>query len=215
MAAFPPSQAEPVVARIRHLLAELGAPLLVAVDGQSGAGKARLASEVATAVAGVVVDGDDFSAGDPAQAWESRSPAENAQRSFDWRRLRRQALEPLLAGRVASWRPFDWPTRSGLAERRTVREPAPVVILAGIYSARPELADLVALSVCVQAPAASMSGTRAGRRRSSTTSPTCARSPGSTCASSTETRPTDPTPAEGPAQPSCREIEARSSKKRG
>jgi uridine kinase len=154
MAASPPSQAGPVVDRIRCLLAEGRAPLLVAIDGQSGSGKSRLATAVAAAVGGVVVDGDDFYAGDPAETWDARSAAENAQRCFDWRRLRREALEPLLAGRTASWRPFDWLTRGGLAEQPTVHESAAVVILAGAYSARPQLADLVALAVLVEAPAA-------------------------------------------------------------
>ena len=36
----------------------------------------------------------------------------------------------------------------------TVRPPAPVIILDGAYSARPELADLIDLAVLVEAPAA-------------------------------------------------------------
>jgi uridine kinase len=54
---------------------------------------------------------------------------------------------------VASWRRFDWEAGRGLAESPTVRQPATVVILAGAYSARPELADLVSLSILVEAPA--------------------------------------------------------------
>ena len=148
-----PTAAQPILGRIGRLLAGGRAPVLVAVDGYSGAGKSRLATAVAAAVDGVIVDGDDFYAGDPAEAWEAGTVAEDAERCFDWRRLRREALEPLLAGRVASWRRFDWEAGRGLAESPTVRQPATVVILAGASSARPELADLVSLSILVEAPA--------------------------------------------------------------
>ncbi len=53
------------------------------------------------------------------------------------------------AGRVARWRPFDWPTWQGLAEEVLTRDPAPVVVLDMVYSGRPELADLVDLAILV------------------------------------------------------------------
>ncbi len=56
-----------------------------------------------------------------------------------------------MAGRVAAWHPYDWDA-GGLASALTVVQPAAVVILDGIYSAGPEFADLVSLSILVEAP---------------------------------------------------------------
>jgi len=104
----------------------------------------------------VVVQGDDFySPGLAALSSTDRTamtPQELAALVIDWRRLRRQALEPLLAGRVATYRPYDWESDDGrLGEPVRVR-PARVILLDGVYSGRPELADIVAGEVLVQAP---------------------------------------------------------------
>lgn len=139
-----------IAGRIRQLLTRDGVPILVALDGHSGAGKSTLAAAVAAEVGAVVVDTDDFYAGDPAEVWDTRRVA--VERCIDWSRLRREALEPLMAGDMASWHAFDWERDHGLAEELTVRSPGDVVILDGIYSARPELGDLVWLSVLLEAP---------------------------------------------------------------
>jgi para-aminobenzoate synthetase len=81
---------------------------------------------------------------------------EAAATALDWARLRAEALEPLVAGRVARYRPSDRarPTGeragpgSGLV--RTLH-PAPVVVVEGVDSARPELADLVTVAVLLRA----------------------------------------------------------------
>jgi uridine kinase len=78
--------------------------------------------------------------------------ADDAERYIDWRRLRHEALEPLLARSAASWHPYDWERGGGLVPELTIVQPAAVVILDGVYSARPELADLVSLSVLVEVP---------------------------------------------------------------
>jgi uridine kinase len=141
-----------IVRAIRRLLDQGTDTLLVAIDGHSGAGKSRLAADVAAEVEGVVVDSDDFYAGDPASEWDARTVADDAERCIDWWRLRREALEPLLARRAAAWHPYDWETGGGLVPQLTSRQPASIVILDGVYSARPELADLVSLSILVEAP---------------------------------------------------------------
>ena len=69
--------------------------------------------------------------------------------AIDWRRLRAEVLEPLLAGRPASWRAFDWGRGQGLSERVLTCDPVPVIVLDGAYAARPELADLVDVAVLV------------------------------------------------------------------
>jgi uridine kinase len=123
--------------------------------------KSELAALVAEAVDAVVVPSDDFYASDVTNAdWAARSPAERVADVIDWRRLRAEALEPLLAGRTATWYPFDFeagPRRDGtfpLATAPVTREPAAVVILDGAYCSRPELADLIDLSVLVDVSAA-------------------------------------------------------------
>ena len=130
---------------------ERRAPLLVAFDGPSGTGKSTAAAAVAAALDATVVDGDDFYAGGTIAEWSSWTPEERAARCIDWRRLRAEALEPLLAGRTAMWRRFDWEVMSGLADEPVHRPPRPIVILDGVYSARPELRDLVDLAVLVEA----------------------------------------------------------------
>lgn len=125
-------------------------PLLVALDGHSGTGKSTIAKSIAEKVGGIIVEGDDFYAGDTEEEWDARTPEEKASLCIDWRRLRKEALEPLLAGKSASWRPFDWKTGKGLAEDAVTRNPASVIVLDGVYSSRPELADLVDLSILVE-----------------------------------------------------------------
>jgi uridine kinase len=138
-------------ALIRERMAGRAAPLLVALDGRSGAGKSTLAAALAAELGGTVVPGDDFYAGGSDAEWDRRSPAEKADRVIDWRRLRAEALEPLRAGWRATWRPFDFAAGAGLAAQRVTRDPAPLILLDGVYAARPELADLVDLAILVEA----------------------------------------------------------------
>jgi uridine kinase len=143
-----------VTSAMEERRAARGAPLLVALDGHSGAGKSTLAALVAGRLAVTVVDGDDFYAGGTAAEWDARSPAANADHCIDWRRLRSEALEPLLHGRAASWHPYDWRPGGGLLPAMTTCEASEVLILDGAYSARPELGDLVGLAVLVDVPPA-------------------------------------------------------------
>jgi len=134
-------------------------PVLVALDGPSGSGKSTLAQAVAALLEATIVPCDDFFAADLTGAeWEARASEERARDALDWRRLRREALEPLLAGRAARWRGFDFASGArpdgswGLAEQWAERQPASVILLEGAYSSRPELGDLIGLSVLVEAP---------------------------------------------------------------
>ena len=59
-----------------------------------------------------------------------------------------------------TWHPYDWEADDGsLALTSVVCDPAPVIILDGAYSARPELADLFDLRVLLDAPADAAKGT--------------------------------------------------------
>ena len=138
-----------------------GAPLVVAIDGRSGAGKSTIATQLAAVMPATVIPTDDFFAAELTTAdWNARSPSERARDAIDWRRLRRLALEPLCAGRAAVWHPFDFAAGEhddgsyAFASESVRREPSPLIILDGAYSSRPELADLVDCVILVDAPAA-------------------------------------------------------------
>jgi uridine kinase len=133
-------------------------PFVVGFDGASGAGKSTIAALVARDLDAAVVESDDFFAAEITDAgWAALDGRGRADAAIDWRRLRREALEPLLAGRVASWHPFDF---AGLrpdgtypmAPEPVVRAPRGVIVLEGAYSCRPELTDLIDLTVLVDAP---------------------------------------------------------------
>jgi uridine kinase len=144
------SPAEALVAAIRGL--DRADPTLVAIDGRSAAGKSTLASRVADMTDVSVIDGDDFYAGGTDDEWDAMSPGEKAAHCIDWQR-QRSVLEALARGEAARWHPYDWDANDGrLVETPTMCPPAPVVILEGVYSARPELADLFHLRVLYDAP---------------------------------------------------------------
>jgi uridine kinase len=120
------------------------------VDGRSGAGKSTLTASIARAIGGANINVDDFSTGEV--EGDPRTIKAIVTDAVDWRRLRAEALEPLFAGRAASWHPLDFVARKGLDARLVTCAPASVIILDGLYSARPELTDLLSLRVLVEAP---------------------------------------------------------------
>src|SRR5690606_24840690 len=100
---------ERIAEAVRRLRAERERPVLIALDGPSGAGKSVRAALLAERLGATTVPGDDFFAADLTDAgWARRTPAERARDAIDWRRLRAEALEPLLAGKPARWHPFDF-----------------------------------------------------------------------------------------------------------
>ena len=152
---------EEVVAAVRQLPSRRRRPVLVALDGGSGAGKSTLADLIEEQIDVARIPLDDFFAADvPDAGWDQRSVQERARDVFDWQRLRAEALEPLLAGRPAAWRAFDFeagPRADGTYGMRAEpvrRSPAAVILLDGAYSAGPQLADLIDLAVLVDAPIA-------------------------------------------------------------
>jgi uridine kinase len=143
--------------------AHQAAVLVVAIDGHGAAGKSTIASVVAEATGAALVHTDDFFEPGPehrespcarlrtAQARVSAPAGPALSAYYDWRRLRAEALEPLRAGRAATFRRFDWERGAGLDG--TVRvTPEPLIVLEGVFSASPELSDLVDRSVFVDTP---------------------------------------------------------------
>ena len=57
------------------------------------------------------------------------------------------------AGRTVSWLPFDWNAFDGSRSTKPAYvERKPVLILEGVYAARPELSDLIDLRVLLSTP---------------------------------------------------------------
>ena len=139
--------------RIDSLRAVVPAPVLVALDGRSAAGKSTLAQQVAARTAALVIDGDDFYRGGDDAFWRAHSPAQKVDLVIDWRR-QHSLLTTLGRGEPARWRPYDWEVDDGRLGPEVHVVPAAVVVLEGAYSARPELAELFALRALLDVPRA-------------------------------------------------------------
>jgi uridine kinase len=125
---------------------------VVALDGRSGAGKSTLARDLADLLGATIIVQDDFYSGGTLSDWANLTSSQKADRVIDWRRVRHEALEPLIANQRAEWHPFDWETLNGLAPQTVSAEPRKLIILDGVYSARLELSNLINLSVLVRLP---------------------------------------------------------------
>ena len=131
--------------------AKVDRPIVIAMDGPSCTGKSILAAAVALRSGASVLEGDDFyrSTVPSLTVWqrEAMSDAAVLDAVIDWERLRDQALLPLRAGQGATFQPYDWNADNGrLALPKTVAA-ADLIIVDGVYAARPELADLVDVDV--------------------------------------------------------------------
>lgn len=137
---------EALLGRIRA--AAKDTPIVVAIDGRSGSGKSTLAARLASALDAGIVAGDDFFAG--GTTLRDDSPAQRAEDCIDWRR-QRDVLSTLRSGRGAAYRGFDWEAFDGrLTSTPTLCAPRRILLLEGVYSGRPELADLVDLRVLLR-----------------------------------------------------------------
>ncbi len=155
---FSPSPSE-MISQIKRLASRLAGPFLVAIDGGSGSGKSTLALILAKQLQAALIPMDDFYAANiPDHLWDTFSVEERFHRSFDWKRLRENAIQPLLEGQPARWFAFDF--ASGLRPDGTygmetvpkILEPADLILIDGAFSASPPLADLVHFSILVDVP---------------------------------------------------------------
>jgi uridine kinase len=127
-----------LAARVRQLPPKLGDTRLVAVDGPSGAGKTTFALRLAKILDAPVVHTDDLLDG-----WDD-------QFTF-WTRLESQVLGPLRRGETATYRRYEWHHGAFGGPPVTV-DPAPVVLLEGVSTARREIRPELSLAVFVVAP---------------------------------------------------------------
>jgi molybdopterin-guanine dinucleotide biosynthesis protein A/uridine kinase len=136
---------------IAHQPSRAGRSLVIAVDGPSCAGKSILATALGLRSGGHVLEGDDFYRHTLPRLTltqrETMSDAAVVDAVIDWKRLRAEALLPLRAGQSATFQPYDWDADDGRLAPAKIIPAAPVIIVDGVYAARPELADLVDVAV--------------------------------------------------------------------
>lgn len=120
---------------------EDGSPFVIAIDGRSGTGKSTLAEALRSRLAATIIDGDAFFAG--GTVIRNENAARLVELCMDWRR-QKDVLQTLRSGRPAHFQAFDWDAFDGsLVADPVVVEPMPWIILEGVYSARPELSELL------------------------------------------------------------------------
>jgi uridine kinase len=129
-----------------------GPAIVVGIDGPGGSGKSTLARELALLRDDVaIIPGDDFYRPLPERTRESLTPIEAVDLSFDWERLRDEALAPLLRGEPARYRRYDW-SAGRLGDDVSEVAAEGVVVVEGVYVARPALRGYLDLIAVVEAP---------------------------------------------------------------
>lgn len=140
-----------LASKIEHTAVQTSGLYFVAIDGRSGAGKSTLAAELAKLLDASVIEGDDFFAGGVVLL--DKSAETLADICIDWRR-QIEVLHTLQSQGVAEYFPFDWEAFDGNNSifRKQVQSKR-IVIIEGVYSARPELRHVINFSICIDLPA--------------------------------------------------------------
>ncbi|WP_142063961.1 uridine kinase [Brevibacillus sp. AG162] len=126
------------------------ATLLIGIDGGGGAGKSTLAEKIKVACDDVtIVHMDDFYL-PSSQRIDTKPANKPIGADFDWERLARQVLEPLLQEKTGRYQRYDWETDT-LAEWHAVPVGG-IVIVEGVYAIRRELATHYDLTIWIETP---------------------------------------------------------------
>lgn len=121
--------------------------LRVAIDGPCASGKSTLGTALRDIYACPLIHMDDFFLR-PEQRTQERlaQPGGNV----DYERFTQEVLAPLLAGRDFSYRP--WSCQLGGFDPEISIPAAPLTVVEGSYSMRPDLRDAYQLRIWVEAP---------------------------------------------------------------
>jgi uridine kinase len=134
-------------------------PLVVAVDGGSGAGKSTFVNHFSKKINAAVVTLDNFYAADiPNKKWNEYTTKEKLNKVFDWERLVRSAIKPLLQRNIAFWTTYDF--IAGKQDDGTFKQkselqelhPSNIIIVDGTYSASPALINFIDISILMDVP---------------------------------------------------------------
>ena len=108
---------------------------VVAIDGHGGAGKSSLAMLLSRSLDAPVVRTDDFASWENPVDW--------------WPELIERVLEPLAAGRTASYRPTSW---GGPEREPIVIDPTDIMLVEGVSASRESFRPYLAYSIWVETP---------------------------------------------------------------
>lgn len=139
-----------LASKIERTVVQKSGLYFVAIDGRSGAGKSTLAADLAKRLDASVIEGDDFFAGGVVPLEKT---AENlADICIDWR-SQVEVLTTLQSQGMAEYFPFDWDAFDGTNSRvKKQVQSQRIVIVEGVYSARPELRHIINFSICIDLP---------------------------------------------------------------
>jgi len=118
-----------------EIRAAAGPVRIIGIDGCGGAGKTTFARRLTAAADDnwPTIHTDDFATHDEPMQW--------------WPRMLDQVIQPLLAGRPATFRPYDWMQRRP-GEPATIA-PSEVVVIEGVGATRAAWRDRLALRIWV------------------------------------------------------------------
>ncbi len=110
--------------------------LIIAVDGQGGAGKSTFAEHLALGLGGVqIVHTDDFASSDNPIDW--------------WPELRDRVLLPVAAGHSAAYLPTRW---GGEVRSQIVIQPTEFLVLEGVSASRHAFQPYLAYAIWIGTP---------------------------------------------------------------
>ncbi|MFZ1978560.1 MAG: uridine kinase [Bacteroidota bacterium] len=132
-----------------HRLSTSKQRVLIGIDGCGGSGKSTFAAELSGSLgAAPVIHVDDFYK--PSRERSRLSSSKFIGWQFDWRRLERDVLKPLITGGEANYQRYDW-SMGCLAEWRNIRTLSHVII-EGIYTLKSELSMYYDLRLWIECP---------------------------------------------------------------